>query len=706
MKKLSVILLAFILLYTGSISGQRSVFYDALFLKKIVDGDGHFGILNSRKILDYYYGIGLTDAQLSDSISKNPFLNLYYSSGSSASRPESLTIPGLASSVGSLDVTNVAEGLARFIVERTKQELNTYFFEEFAERIKNTIELQILFPQTSDMLSSIGSEIYNYNAYITGLRESFEVDLSNLIIRLPELIDYDRYKIVFDEFPDLRYILKSGLYLVNQMNSNVHPGDILHSYPDHFGIDPAPVNLFNAIKVTDLFSQSLRSTSGERYWIPQDSINLLYNETTFKIYLGLIFQIADTNIYFNVSGGKKIFFRASLSTLADSVNKYESWFNDFKYFLDGLATTLENTQLALKKIRESKTANPSAAEVYAFLNEVTGTIDFCRQISDLPFLKDSLDSGIFDLVGKLSDIADQGARLYVNLNDRKYGTAVINLLQLIDYGFDDILIYEAKRTIGYDDSLNKYLSIREQLKTPMNKKTSDKLKKELDRWHRVDSAVLGFQLNREIEEIGKFRNYVRKYGGFMAAVVNAGTSQDVQTAIESFALPAGSFRIKRESGFNVSLNSYLGLFTGHEFMNTIPDKPIQVNNVALSAPVGISFTKGAIKNRYPKHPAGAKGTAIGGFISLIDIGALASFRFKDTTSQVASRIMLKDILAPGIFFNWSIRNSPVTLLAGGQIGPMLREVTGNEFKKNDNYYIRYGVSVLVDIPILNLFNKP
>lgn len=81
-------------------------------------------------------------------------------------------------SLGGLDVTNIADGLAKFIVERAKQELNTYFFEQFREKLKQYIELKTLFPKTTGQLEFIGTEIYNYNIYISNLREAFAQDLA------------------------------------------------------------------------------------------------------------------------------------------------------------------------------------------------------------------------------------------------------------------------------------------------------------------------------------------------------------------------------------------------------------------------------------------------------------------------------------------------------------------------------------------------
>ena len=87
--------------------------------------------------------------------------------------------------------TNIADAFAKFLVKRTKEELNTTFFKKFYETISKEeyADLQTVFPQTYRALTIIGNEIYRYEAYIQTLRESFENDLSNIYENLPTIID-------------------------------------------------------------------------------------------------------------------------------------------------------------------------------------------------------------------------------------------------------------------------------------------------------------------------------------------------------------------------------------------------------------------------------------------------------------------------------------------------------------------------------------
>jgi len=648
--------ISIVLILTTIFVGKGQIpFYDALSLRDHVHSDNKLSADSIvYGILDKYYkpDINNTESEIKNAFNAqgdlpdpNPFIEIIGASRSSEKAPIGELLK--TSPISGLNVTTIADGLAKFMVERTKQELNAWFFERFKNQIKETTELKILFPTTSLHLEAIGSEIYNYNAYLTGLRESFEQDLSALLVNLPELLDHPDYKNILDSNPEIRYIMKTAMHVVNQLNSNVHPGDIIHGFPPPFGVDKSPVNLYSGIRVVDLFSQSLRFVSEERYWISLNSLKFLADENVFRIYLGLIYQQMDTTIVFktvHANGDTTLInFRnefAKIANYVDDISKY-------RQFVQELGSKAETAELALKKIRETKGekgADPK--DIYAFMHASIGLIDFSTKITELPYSLNSIPDTAFVLTKEYIKVAENGADLYLNISERNYGTAIVNVLQIIDAG-----------------------------------------------------------LSGKLENLQEVKDQIFKYGTFMASVVQAENSDEVKTIIESVALPPGSFRTKRESKFNFSMNSYLGFTAGWEII-TNADNKWHPNNFALSAPVGLSLSWGGIKKKDPNKKNAEKGSANGMFLSVIDIGALASFRFADESSAVVSTVELKNVLAPGLFYTHSFRNAPISLLIGGQMGPLLRDVSAIDFKPEDNIYYRVGFSLVVDIPILNFYNKP
>jgi len=188
-------------------------------------------------------------------------------------------------------------------------------------------------------------------------------------------------------------------------------------------------------------------------------------------------------------------------------------------------------------------------------------------------------------------------------------------------------------------------------------------------------------LNNDKQETIKF---LLKYGTFMAAMIDATSSDDVAKTIETFSMPAGSYHVKRKSKCNVALNAYLGGFMGWDNTDSYVG--------GIAAPVGLAFS----------HEG--KCGSIGFFASLIDIGTISAFRFSNDSAQVA-KIYLKEIISPGAFISYGFRNSPISINCGVQSAPLLQRVdpTTNEVDLYRN--IRFSASILVDIPLLNFYNK-
>ena len=194
----------------------------------------------------------------------------------------------------------------------------------------------------------------------------------------------------------------------------------------------------------------------------------------------------------------------------------------------------------------------------------------------------------------------------------------------------------------------------------------------------------------------------------MATIAQSQNSDDVEAAIEAVALPSGSSRVKRETPFNVSLNAYTGLYYGNEQIDGVDNKGHAFNSYGVSAPIGFSISRGHSflflgtgkdgwkKNKY--------GWATSLFLSVVDIGALASFRFTNDSTKSVPNIQLKDIISPGVFLSIGIPKSPLSFNCGYQIGPLLREVTQTKNAYSQNY-TRFSISLCVDIPLLNFYTK-
>ena len=176
-------------------------------------------------------------------------------------------------------------------------------------------------------------------------------------------------------------------------------------------------------------------------------------------------------------------------------------------------------------------------------------------------------------------------------------------------------------------------------------------------------------------------------------------SDDIEKAIEAFALPSGSYSNKREAKFNISVNSFPGILPALEI--TWKDKNnYSAFSPAFTAPVGLSFTWGS-----------KSGFSQGIFVPVIDLGAITSMYFSDnidtdtTSVRTLPEFSFLSIFSPGVYYHLGIKKSPLSFNVGAQYGPGLREITDSG---DSNIYesIRIGIGIVLDIPLLNLYTKP
>lgn len=641
----------------------------------------------SLNIAHTYFKDSSKNKYLQGFIKNLPYYNVIGIQGT-GTLPISSMLSSTLSSVGGLDITNIADGFAKFIIKRTKQELSIAFFEKLDTALSRYKDLQTVFPQTYRTLTTIGEEIYNYNAYIQTLRESFEKDLASLPSNLPSIID--NHEKFFENLPELKAILQTGFYIAQQIQNKEHPGNIIENYPidDFLSDSNLNPNVKAAFQTLKLLSTSLKSdTSTDSYWASYTDIKKLFNPNDLgllKIYLGLLEQQAKFN---NIVFKNNLGTFDTLANIIDSsygaitnLTKYQAYIKNFASKVNTIET----------KIRNLKTVSSDSLKFEAYYSFISDCFDLFRyltKIQTLPHFPKELN--LEANTAKYFYIAQTSVDIVVDINRRNYSAAIVNATSIYDSVFS---VFNNNRfrelntsNIHGEDSLN---LIKEQQN---QNKTRD-----------VVSSIF-------------------KYGSFMAAMVQAKSSDDVESVIEVFALPAGSSRIKRETPFNVSVNAYCGLYGGYEKIVGLDKGSWELNAGGVTAPIGIAFSWGHKKFLW-LGKENQNHWSYSAFISLVDIGALAAFRFTNDSTKLTNgnstdtatassspTIQLKNIFSPGLFLSIGIPKSPLSVNLGVQIGPNLRSVSVTNNNANINFnnkmYWRYSVSLCVDLPLLNLYTK-
>ena len=619
-------------------------------------------------ILSYYAGGATDPKEISKAYVENRFLNKIVDSiiNKPGAQNAMGALSSVFSSIGGLDVTNIADGLARFLVKRTKQELSIAFFERFKKVINETPDLGTLFPKTVSLLNAIDDDVYEYERYIQNLREAFKSDIAMIYTNLPGIIP--NHQAFFDKHPEIKSALLTGCYIAEGLQEQTHPGDILANYPIEY-LDGLSDDYKGTIQTMQLFSASLRDTvSGKdaRYWVEIQKIReLVNNRQALKFYLGFIWQQAVVHY-----DGVK-FTNTSLTELLNKVaENYDKTYNSYDAYKRYIMTFGEKITALNRMIQDNdKPVNDSAAlEKYArYFRASVDMLEYCAEARKLPYIKDAV------------------------------GTLDFSKYPLIAYAVTDLVTAVNRR--NYSAAINEAVHIYQLVRTTPAKND--------------DAAGSTTATQQELSNSKSTLDNLVKYGSFMANVGTAKNSEEVSKAIETAALPVGSSRIKRESPFNVSLNAYPGLFVGHESIQGIKDGRV-FNAYGLTAPVGVSISRGHSFLFFGTGEKGWKenknGWSTSLFISLIDIGAVAAFRFKDDSTAQVPSIQLKNILSPGAFISLGIPKSPLSINFGAQMGPNLRKINySNPTEPFNEYgekiYWRFSTSLVVDIPLLNIYTK-
>jgi hypothetical protein len=196
-----------------------------------------------------------------------------------------------------------------------------------------------------------------------------------------------------------------------------------------------------------------------------------------------------------------------------------------------------------------------------------------------------------------------------------------------------------------------------------------------------------------------------RYASVLAQFAQVKTPDEMKELLESVALPIGSASIKRKSKWNIAINTYVGVAAGTEEARGNQFRQTKTS-IGLSAPIGIAISK-----RY----ASKRGSTNGGkeslipsgtlYLSFFDIGNLVNVRLKSDTASIGDvKFSHFFSLGAGYFFNF--RSSPFSAGFSWTYVPQYRDFkTGNQWiNKADAIRIRF--SLLVDIPITNLYTKP
>jgi len=647
------------------------IYYDAMALVS-----NKYDKITKRNILLSYGYKGSSD---------NPFLKRVYD----LNQPDAQVLPSpttFLTNLGNTDITHFAAGLARFLAERTKEELNEAFFSKMKEQLNAYPELKTAFPKTASFLDII--ESYSYASVIQVLKEAFETDVQNLpenLFNIKGLTDGDCDKIaicgkdkVCDGYTDCQARLKKlseffttqdgrwvalGMFTAKEGIQSTNPADLLKSITsstEFYALKTASdrLNLYNdynitsSIELSNFISQSLISKDDKQVWINSTELKSLINtEGAFEVYLGLLLsfeQKKENKVIIKFYKSDKANDTITLGeVLLGAKHKYDVYKPQIISLIKNSYTVYNSTNNAIKKmiIASDKSVEVEPQALYDYYKTLTSSL---KPIANSTLLDSLIRKDLGAKFDKVEKYLTPSVDLAYHISTKKYSAAI------------------------YDASI--LLSSINEFKVTTTDQEGTVKEEKYEGFKPVKKAFL-------------------KYGILISTVANAQSSDEVKKALEASVLPAGSYSIKQKASWSLSINSYVGVY------RSIANSNDNLPTLGLSAPIGLNISKGFSET--------GKGGGISLNLQIIDLGALVNYYFiKGDTASLPNdfSVRLSNIFAPGFNLCYNFPKTPLSIALGGQHIPTLyqyEQINGKNELTPTNAW-RWQVSVLIDIPLFNL----
>ena len=697
-----------------AVAYPQNAFYDAKKLQSSGVGSRHLIGPDTLELLDNddvykvaKYYVPVTDSASKDKIvadfKDNPFMKF----GAATSHDNIAGfIQRSLSSVGGIDVTNIANGIADLLIERAKQELTVAFFDRFQKFAKDNPEFPLLFPKTSDNLSKLLT--YTYPQMLPALRDGFVEDLKQVTFHLDDVLELPRYEKLLQKFPEVKIAIRS-VRLVRELETGAsNAADIIKefaAFPEWKDLnDPRELrNVRTYLQIASLLSESIRNDSTQSHksstWVSGKELKALFRDKDlFTIYLGLLYQQCGLNkIEYIDTGGVSRNFQVILAKERKPSFLFQNKLQEFFDLADKVDATLTDIQA-----KKAAGQSPSNDDYYNYINTGIDVIDYGFSIAkifkEMPASDDYLA------------IARRSNDIYKDIYTKQYTQAVSHVVDVFTL-LNKLM--DAKSKVDLQGA-----KVAPSVASPSGTTAKDvkKLAKG-DKWLSPvkdknieiaasinDPNVQVVVEHYRIKQLLDFIEKVKPYALFMANMVEAKDEDAVKAALENVILPVGSSSIKKSGGSNLSVQAYLGAYwapsnANRSLLSTWTDK------FGVIAPIGISWT--------PSWLSWKKGGSLSVFGSLFDLGAIVDYKLKkDPSATGGDSVISKDysvkfgqLFSPGAYLVYGAAwNLPLSVGFGGQYGPGLSKInTDGAVVTNPSW--RWSLFVAVDLPFFNLVNK-
>lgn len=522
----------------------------------------------------------------------------------------------------------VTDALAQFLVKRTKEELTLAFFDQFRKKIEASNEFQTLLPNTNFLLQT-QKDVFRIPSMGTVWVESFQSDIQNLVSNLERLLLTDpNYQPLLDQ-PTVQ-AFQLAFNLVDLTRQGEAPLNILATLKDRVQNNYQIGGLHETLDLLQLLGQELQSceTENSGYLLTPNELQTL--SPKHKAYfISLLFRK-------NQAGLIPLFGQFTNDDYLPILAENQS---EFFNMMVQLAQVLQDLEGAGQQYRINGT-NPDYRD-QSFENITKKAVSLLEFSFRLKYFSNPYAYFQSEFYQTYYPIILNTINALGHVERQEYGIFLINLAQILQ---------------------------------PI-----------------IDNKI-NTNPTEESERLANFMKDFLFYGGFMVDILSALDAETISGIIQQYALPVGSYRIKRRAHFSMDINAYPGLYMGVEsgLNNTLKGDGV----VGVTAPIGLTTSWGNFKEK--------EGQSFSLFFPIIDIGAAFSYRWGNSFGGFPDKLTWRQILSPGVHAVYGFKELPISLMVGAQFMPELRGISENGFTDTGRSVWHFGVSGVVDIPMFNL----
>lgn len=520
---------------------------------------------------------------------------------------------------------NIIDAVGTLIAERLKEDIANIYLNKFKtklKKIKGYDQLKLILPKTTDLINK--NDPFSYFSLGIEWKAAFKKDLETLPENMLECL-----KQLKGEFPDL---IGEDLYNYFILAIDIS-NKLMHGYH--------PVYI---IEYQDIKFQNLKRNI---YY------QILHTFNLFQKNLQRIDKIVKNGDEEESAGNE------------DIKNDFSGWisYTDLKNLLvkpKGLEYFLALVYLQDKNFFVDSGIGEQMMSIERFKDEyIEPCLDILYKINAL---NEKISISNEDYLSYMELMMYLFRDTYRFIQPEKNEENLEGILRIIQQTFD---IYRAIYQKNYFLIIGNVFAIMEEI-APELKKPNEPVCSNINDPDCKKKTILN-----------KFRSVkvIKQFSTFIEGIAAAQNADQMKAVISAVTLPHGGFMTTRTAKRTLSITAHPGFYLGKERLNPEGEGIARGAKVfGFTAPIGL------------EHCWGIKGTSLGVFVSVFDLGAVVSYRFpqkEDKYRGLPDDISLKQIFSPGVSLNIGIKNSPLTLGIGYQYTPELRRIIEETNDEND-----------------------